>query len=162
MPRERAEFTSSQFIADVYRFWGEPTWWIDPSRAETAAGKFGNVYRTSGMGGLAVRNTSGESFAKAQNVMVDLPDGRVAYVLLSGGGSGQTAQLIPVPPMALTASDQGRALTINLDGDKLQGAPRITRSELQKLDDPAFAANIYRYYGKDMWWRGTPSATGRD
>jgi sporulation protein YlmC with PRC-barrel domain len=165
VPRNRDEYTAPSFVANVYRFYGEQPWWVDrtpaPTGRDAAAGRFGNVHRASDMIGMGVKNVNGEDLGRVHNVMVDLPDGRIGYVLLAPRTQGRDADgFIALPPMAITVGAEGKTLTTNLEGDKLQTAPRVTRNELNKLDDASFAANVYRFYGKDTWWRG--AATGRD
>ena len=165
MPRNREEYIAPSFVGNIYRFYGEQPWWTDrtpePTGRDANAGKFGNVHRASDLIGMKVQNVNGEDLGRVHNVMVDLPDGRIGYVLLAPRTAGRDADgFIALPPMAVTVNSDGKTLTTNLEGDKLQTAPRITRNELSKLDDASFAANVYRFYGKDTWWRGT--ATGRE
>jgi sporulation protein YlmC with PRC-barrel domain len=165
VPRNRDEYTSPTFIGNVYRFYGEQPWWTDrspePTGRNAAVGRFGNVHRASDMLGMQIQNVNGEDLGRVHNVMVDLPDGRIGYVLLAPRTAGRDADgFIALPPMAVTVGNEGKTLVTNLEGDKLQTAPRVTRNELNKLDDAGFAANVYRFHGKDAWWRGT--ATGRD
>jgi sporulation protein YlmC with PRC-barrel domain len=163
VPRDRAEYASPSFGAKVYDFYGEQPWWIDRNPSATGrdagSGKFGNVHRTSDLIGMKIENSSGEDLGKVQNVMVDLPDGRVGYVMLSPRAAGRGGDLIAFPPMAITMGSNDRTLVTGLSADKLQSAPRVSRDDLDKLDDVSFANEVYRFYGKDVWWRG---ATGRE
>ena len=165
VPRNREEFASPSFVANVFRFYGEQPWWVDrtpePTGRDANVGKFGNVHRASDMLDMKIQNVNGEDLGRVHNVMVDLPDGRLGYVLLAPRTQGRDADgFIVLPPMAVTVGNEGKTLVTNLEGDKMQTAPRVTRNELNKLDDASFAANVYRFYGKDTWWRG--GATGRD
>jgi sporulation protein YlmC with PRC-barrel domain len=164
VPRARNEFAAPSFVENVYRFYGEQPWWMDRSPTPTGregTGKFGNVHRASDLSGMNVENASGENLGKVHNTMVDLPDGRVAFVLLAPKGAGRD-EFVVLPPMALTLNSEGRSLVTNLDTDKLASAPKVARNQLNKLDDASFASEVYRYYGKDTWWSGGTSPTGRE
>ena len=150
----REQFASPEFVQSIYQFYGEQPWW----QSGQGTGRFGNVHRASDLIGMRVNNIAGEDFAKLQNVMVDLPDARLAYLLLAPRGGGRADEFIVVAPMALTLGSDGKTLTTNLEGEKLNSAPRIGRNESRRLDDPAFAAQVYRHYGKDAWWQ---APTGR-
>jgi hypothetical protein len=164
VPRARNEYAAPNFVKNVYTFYDEQPWWVDRSPEPTgreSAGKFGNVHRTSDLSGMNVQNSSGETLGKVQNTMVDLADGRIAFVLLDPKGA-RAGEFIALPPMALTLDSDGRNLVTNLDGNRLETAPRVARADLNKLDDASFAAEIYRFHGKDMWWQGRNAPTGRE
>lgn len=153
-----AQIAEVKFVEDVYRYYDLQPWF---SGAGAPTGRFGNVHRASDLIGMKVENVNGQDFGKVQNLAVDLADGRIAFALLNtrGGGRGG-GDLVAVPPMALTLSSDRQTLTTNLDGDQLASAPKVDANNLQKLDDASFAAEVYRYHGKDMWWQA--GATGRE
>jgi len=76
---------------------------------------------------------------------------------------GRGEHLFALPPNAFTQGSDGKTLVSDLDKAKLEGAPRFNRANLRELANPAKAAEIYRYYGKQAYWNtGELSPTGRD
>jgi hypothetical protein len=52
-----------------------------------------------------------------------------------------------VPWNAIKADSMNNRLTLDMSRDTLKMAPKFTRAEWAKLDDPAFEGKVYGYYG---------------
>jgi len=147
------------FASNVYRHFGESPWWEGAGQA-TGQG-FGNVHKVSDLMGTAVKDSSNQDFGKVDNVIVDLTDGRIPFVVLTPTGTfGLGQRLYAIPPNAFTHGADQKTLVTGLDREKLQAAPQVTKNNLKQLSDPAFAASIYEYYGKQPYWNAV-SPTGR-
>ena len=101
---------------------------------------------------------------KVDNVAVDLPAGRVVYVILNPDSSLNLGNnFYALPPNAFTLASDQKSLSSDINKDKLSGAPHFTRDNWSQLSDPQFASQVYQYYGKQAWFQtgGTFKPTGR-
>ncbi|MCI0743864.1 MAG: PRC-barrel domain-containing protein [Verrucomicrobia subdivision 3 bacterium] len=141
-----ADLHNAQFASSVYTHFGQQAWFA-------TSGKFGNVHKTSDVMKMKVENVQNENLGQVQNLMVDLSQARVLYVIMSVAPSiGRGDHLLAVPPSAFTLSPERKTLVSDADKSKLEGAPRFTRANLRELANPARATEIYRYYGKQAYW----------
>lgn len=153
-----ADVSNAQFAANVYTHFGQDHNWFDASR------NFANAHKASELMNMKVQNTQNQNLGQVQNLMVDLPRARVLYVILSAAPIvGRGEHVFALPPNAFTQGSDGKTLVSDLDKAKLEGAPRFNRANLRELANPAKAAEIYRYYGKQAYWNtGELSPTGRE
>jgi len=158
-PEQLAQAT---FPSQVYQYFGQNAWWQGNTAANT--GSFHNVHKAKDVIGMKVKNVSNEDLGKVENVMLDLPAGRVVYVILNPDSSLNLGNnFYPLPPSALTLSSDQKFLVSDLNKDKLAGAPHFTKDEWSNLSNPAFATKVYQYYGKEAWFEsgGALAPTGR-
>jgi len=101
-----------------------------------------------------VKDSSGQNLGKVDTATIDLADARVPFVLLTTQAGG-AQNVYPLPPNALTAGSDQQTLVTGVDSQKLQAAPHIARNDLRQLSDPAFAASVYQYYGKQPYWNAS-------
>jgi len=146
-----AEMTSPGFVGEMYRYFGQTTWWQTANMAD--AGKFGNVQRAGDLNHKDVKNVSNQKIADVQDVMIDVPAGRVAYVILDTEHAlGLNEKLLAVPPNALTPGAEGKYLVTDLDRSKLAGAPAFDKDNWPNLSDPSYAAKVYAFFGKQPYF----------
>jgi hypothetical protein len=90
--------------------------------------------------------------------MIDLPTGRVAYVVLSYGGVlGMGNKLFAVPWNAFTVDEDEKELILNTDKQRLENAPGFDKDNWPDMADQTWAAEIYRFYGTQPYWEERPS-----
>jgi len=149
---------NAEFAGRVYTHFGQQHDWFEASR------NFRNARRATEVMKAKVENSQNENVGQVQNLMVDLPRGRVLYVILSAAPMvGRANHLLAVPPNAFTPGSDRNTLLTGLDKAKLEGAPRFSRTNLRELATPAKAAEIYRYYDKQAYWNTSDlTPTGRD
>jgi hypothetical protein len=98
--------------------------------------------------GTAVYNRQGERLGSIHNFMVDKRSGKVEYAILSFGGFlGIGDSYHPLPWKALTYDTSEGGYVVDLDKDRLQGAPSYSGSEAPDWSDPSFGRRIDDYYG---------------
>jgi hypothetical protein len=98
--------------------------------------------------GTAVYNRQGERLGSIYNFMVDKRSGQVEYAVLSFGGFlGIGDSYHPLPWKALTYDTSEGGYVVDLDKDRLQGAPSYSGSEAPDWSDPSFGRRIDDYYG---------------
>jgi len=76
--------------------------------------------KASGIIGMEVRNQSNERLGEIKDVVFDLKTDRVAYAVLSTGGT--TRKLLAVPLSALTPSSDNATLLLSADKSRLEAA----------------------------------------
>src|SRR5215207_6590650 len=81
--------------------------------------------------GTAVYNRQGERLGDVYNFMVDKYSGQVAYAVMSFGGFlGIGESYHPLPWKVLTYDTGLRGYVVDLDEEKLRGAPIFGRNEV--------------------------------
>jgi len=147
------ELGKAAFVSKVYEFFGQPAWWQRSGPA--SEGEFHNVHKASDMIGMKIQNASNQDIGKVDNVIIDLPAGRVVYVILSPDRSFNLGNnLYALPPNALTLSSDRKNLVSDLSQEKLSGAPHFARDNWPNLSNPSWASQVYQYYGKQAYFEG--------
>lgn len=102
------------------------------------------------LGSFQVQSLQGENLGQVENVIVDLNEGRIGYVVIRSGELAQTeAEKYIVPWKALQPSVQQNTLTLTVDRARLMSAPEgdilqaLTRQEGQE---------IHQFYGVAPYW----------
>lgn len=153
------QFGQASFVSQVYQYFGQSPWWQGSTPANEGA--FHNVHKASEVVGMKVEDSNNQKIGNINNVMVDLPAGRVAYLIFSPNSSLNLGDnLYALPPQAVTLSPNGNFLTTGLTQAKFAAAPHFASNSWPNLSDPSFASQVYQYYGKQTWFQ-TPQPTGR-
>jgi len=146
------ELGKADFLNQVYQYLGEKAWWQN-GNATASAGEFQNVHKASDLIGMKVQNVTDQPMAKIENAALDLPAGRILFVLLSSDSSLDLGNdLYALPPDALTLSSDKKKLTADISKEKLSGAPHFAKDNWNNLNDPSFASQVYQYYGKQAYF----------
>jgi len=152
----------STFANQVYQYFGQTAWWQGSQPADT--GSFHNVHKAKDLIGMKVKNVANEDLGKVDNLMVDLPAGRVVFAILNpDSGLNLGNNYYALPPNALTLSSDQKNLVSDVNKDKLASAPRFTKDQWQNLSDPSFASKVYQYFGQQTYFEtgGVLRPTGR-
>ena len=98
--------------------------------------------------GTAVYNRQGERLGSVYNFMVDKRSGRVEYAVMSFGGFlGIGDSHHPLPWKALTYDTGQGGYVVDLDKDRLRGAPSYAAGEDPAWGDPGYGRRIDEFYG---------------
>lgn len=147
----------ASFIDKVYSHFGENAWWKGSGPANQGA--FHNVHKLNQLIGMDVENSSNQPLGKVHNLVIDLPTGRVMYVVLAPDSSLKLGDnLYPLPSDALTLSSDQKHLVSGIDQQKFASAPHFEKNKWPNLTDASFASQVYQYYGKQAWFGGTGAA----
>jgi sporulation protein YlmC with PRC-barrel domain len=107
----------------------------------------GRMIAASKVSGTAVYNTAGQSLGSVYDLMLDKVTGKADYAILSFGGFlGIGERYHPLPWNQLTYDPQAGGFVVNLDRDRLEGAPSYAASDLGRWDDTR-STDIDTYYG---------------
>ena len=84
----------------------------------------------------------------------------MAFVLLDPDSSLKLgSDLYALPPDAFTWNADKKALSSDIDQQKLTAAPHFAKDNWSQLTDRTFASKVYQYYGKQAYFGLQP--TGR-
>jgi sporulation protein YlmC with PRC-barrel domain len=120
------------------------------------ASNFRRVLSASSLSGDKVVNTAGEDLGKLDDIMIDLPTGRIAYAVLSFGGFlGIGNKLFAIPWSRLSVDEVNRRMILDVDRDLLERAPGFDKDNWPDMSDPSFGSQIYSYYGAEPFWENT-------
>jgi hyperosmotically inducible protein len=110
--------------------------------------------------GRTVENYDGDKLGKVKDFVVEMPSGRVDYVIISSGGfAGLDVVLKPVPAVAVSLATTKKN-TVALADSKLQWekAPTLRRRGVSLLATDARLRAIYGFYGQAPPGVGTTQA----
>jgi hypothetical protein len=98
--------------------------------------------------GTAVYNSRGDRLGKVYNFMVDKYTGQVAYAVMSFGGFlGMGESYHPLPWKVLSYDTRLGGYVVDLDRNRLEGAPSYTTSAMPNWSDRNYRRRIDEYYG---------------
>src|SRR6266545_7966393 len=105
--------------------------------------------------GNKVVNAKGEQLGSIKELMIDLDDGQIAYVVLSFGGFlGLGDKLFAIPLEALTFDTGEHTVILDLNKEVLRNAPGFDKDHWP--DNAQYEAgwllDIYEYYGYLPYW----------
>lgn len=111
------------------------------------------VLSASSLAGDSVRNPAGEDLGKIEEIMIDVPSGRVAYAVLSFGGFlGMGNKLFAVPWNAFTIDEENKQFILNVDKKMLENAPGFDKDNWPDMAEPNFGKQVYSHYGYKPYW----------
>ena len=119
---------------------------LDPSGEGVAIEETRRLIASSKVEGTPVFNRAGEQLGTVYNFMVDKISGQVAYVVMSFGGFlGIGESYHPLPWRALTYDTGLGGYLVDIDKDRLVGAPRYDANEDPFADDE-YGVKVDAYY----------------
>ena len=103
--------------------------------------------------GDKVFNNAGDELGEITNIMIDVPNGRVAYAVLSFGGFlGMGNKLFAVPWDVLQLDTESKCFVLDVDREKLEAAPGFDKDHWPSMADQRWARDIHSYYGSRPYW----------
>jgi sporulation protein YlmC with PRC-barrel domain len=122
----------------------------DPDR------RYRRVLSASTLAGDSVKNSAGEDLGKVDEIMIDIPTGRVAYAVLSFGGFMRMGnKLFAVPWDALKVDEDRKCFILDVEKSRLENAPGFDKDNWPDMADRTWGSQIYSYYGRTPYWEGT-------
>src|SRR5580704_14652643 len=115
--------------------------------------KYRRVLAASTLAGDSVRNSAGEDLGKVDEIMIDIPTGRVAYAVLSFGGILRMGnKLFAVPWSALKVDEDDKCFILNVDKTVLESAEGFDKSNWPDMADNVWGLKIFQHYGATPYW----------
>ena len=141
------ESSQADKIITVYRYYNVPPYFIKSPESDRETTPIGFTEKASKLIGMKVKNYQDVTVGKVDNLMVDLPAGRVVGVIVSAGGFlGIGDELNPVPPTAFRYNPARDALLLDVSKDALTKAPRLKSQGWPDASNPDVIVEVYRYY----------------
>lgn len=98
--------------------------------------------------GTDVYNQRKEDLGEIKEIMLDMRTGAVSYAVLSFGGfMGMGGKLFAVPWSALTLDVDDKRFVLNVEKDRLEGAPGFDKNNWPDMANPVWASGIHAFYG---------------
>jgi hyperosmotically inducible protein len=106
-----------------------------------------HLQKASKLMGMPVKNLQDEKLGKVENILLDLPSGRVVALIVSSGGFlGMGDELSAVPPAALRFTAERDSLQLDASKELLSNAPHFKANQWPDFDQPGYAVGVYRAY----------------
>lgn len=124
--------------------------------------EYPQVLSATTMIGDTVVNPEGEELGTLKELMIDLDEGRINYVVLSFGGFlGMGDKLFAIPWEAFTLNPAEHTFILNVDKELLENAPGFDKDNWPDSAQyqSGWLLDLYNYYGYTPYWM---SETGRD
>jgi hypothetical protein len=174
-----AECSDANHLSAVYRYYGqEPAFKFiqtgdavvdshpkkaDGSKCLIPASRLCQVQKASKLMGTSVKNLQDEKLGNVDNLLVDLPSGRVVAVIVSTGGFlGMDDVLSAVPPTALRFNTDRDTLQLDTSKELLSNAPHFKANQWPDFTQPDYAAGVYRSYKVEPYFTTGPDNTARN
>ena len=120
------------------------------SYAETMATEGWHIYEVRQLLNYGVRNHQGEYLGRMQDFVID-SNGRVVFAIISKPGIlGIRGEPVAVPFVALSFGSEKGELVLDMSRDRFASAPHYDRKT--DLENPAWAVDVYRYFGIQPYW----------
>ena len=111
------------------------------------------VMDAASLTGDEVKNSAGEDLGEIKAIMLDVPQGRIAYAVLSFGGFlGVGDKYFAIPWEALKLNADEECFVLDVDKEQLKNAPGFDKNHWPSMADLTWASDIHRYYGFDPYW----------
>jgi sporulation protein YlmC with PRC-barrel domain len=112
------------------------------------------VLAASTLTGDRVRNSAGEDLGKVEQIMIDIPSGRVAYVVLSFGGVlGIGDKLFAIPWDAMRLDEGEHEFILDVDRKTLDNAPGFDKNAWPDMAADSFNTAVHQHYKKTPYWQ---------
>lgn len=116
--------------------------------SDVATDETGSLIAASKVNGTSVYNRQGENLGSIYDVMIDKRSGQVAYAVMSFGGFlGIGDSYHPLPWSVLTYDVNQGGYVVDIDRDRLQGAPSYGGGDTGRWAEPGYTRRIDDYYG---------------
>jgi len=114
---------------------------------------FRRVMAAGTLAGDKVRNSAGQDLGKIDEIMIDIPTGRVAYAVMSFGGFLRMGnKLFAIPWSVLKVDEDDKCFILDVDRRVLETAPGFDKSNWPDMADTTFRARIFEHYHADPYW----------
>jgi sporulation protein YlmC with PRC-barrel domain len=101
--------------------------------------------------GDEVRNLENQMLGRIEDIMIDVPTGRVAYAVLSFGGvMGMGDKLFALPWQGLRVDDRRRQVIVDVDKAHLRQAPGFDKNDWPDMADLSWSNRVHGFWmGRD-------------
>jgi sporulation protein YlmC with PRC-barrel domain len=103
--------------------------------------------------GDKVINRQGEDPGEIDEIMLDVPRGKIAYAVMSSGGLlGIGNKLFAIPWSALTLDTDNKCFILDVDKQRLKDAPGFDKDHWPSMADQQFSTEVHSFYRVRPYW----------
>jgi sporulation protein YlmC with PRC-barrel domain len=103
--------------------------------------------------GDKVINRSGDTLGELEEIMIDVPRGRVAYAVMSAGGVlGVGQKLFAIPWHALVLDTDRRCFILDAGTERFRDAPGFDKEHWPEQADEQWHRDLHAYYRAPLYW----------
>ncbi len=180
-----AELNDAEHLSAVYRLYGEGPAFVfvhpgegalqeqrhadgtvDKNRGSRASNtlipvsRLGRLQRASALVGTPVNNLQDEKLGKVDDILLDLPSGRIVAVVVSSGGFlGLGDELSAIPPTALRLLSEGTVLQLDATKDMMSNAPHFKANQWPDFAQAGYTTGLYHAYRIEPYFKSDRSGT---
>ena len=120
----------------------------------TGSGPGPRLMTSSTLEGDEVVNLQGDKLGKIDEIMLDVPRGRIAYAVMSRGGFlGVGDRLFAVPWSALTLDTTRKCFVMDADTSRFENAPGFDKDHWpSNAEFDGLGDQIHSYWGSRAYW----------
>lgn len=108
---------------------------------------------------MEVRNPQGEELGTIEDLVLDVKNEQVHYVVLSHGGIlGVGNKLFAYPIKAFQPGQEADKLVLNMPKERLENAPGIDKDQWPDWSNPRYRSDVDRYFGEELAIKSAPDA----
>ncbi|MEZ4730079.1 MAG: PRC-barrel domain-containing protein [Caldilineaceae bacterium] len=153
------DLNNADYTTDLEQFWGGLGEEIIPTNIVTGVGSLtGTVARASNLIGSSIFNADGENLGDINDMLIDLGNGNVRYVVISiGEFLGLGGELHAIPMNAFTVDTTGAfddtaaaALILNVDQSVLEQAPTFDPNAYPETTDTDWDAEWQQFWADNF------------
>lgn len=103
--------------------------------------------------GTDVKDTSGKSIGKVEDIVLDKQSNNIMYAVVGFGGFlGMGEKYHPLPWRELRYNEGEGSYVVNFTKDQLTAAPADSLEALTQSDGTAYRDRAYEYYKTERYW----------
>ena len=118
-----------------------------------ASGPGPRLMTASTLTGDKVVNRHDETLGTSDEIMLDVPRGRVAYAVMSSGGlPGIGERLFAIPWHALVLDTDRKCFVLDVERDLFENAPGFDKDHWPSQADEQWHRSVHAYYRAPLYW----------
>lgn len=128
---------------------------LERARAERkeSSGPGPRLMTASTLEGNRLINLQEETLGVVKEIMLDVPRGRIAYVVMSSGGIlGLGDKLFALPFSALTLDTDRKCFIVDAPKEKIENAPGFDKDRWPDAADMTWQRAVHSHYGRTPYW----------
>lgn len=114
--------------------------------SDSSSSKAGSDVRLSKLIGTNLKTANGEDLGAVKDVVVDPQSGRIRFAIVAVDAGNGVEALAPIPWKAVNIHSE-KEYVATIDKNKLKNGPRMSSEQWDKLMQPDYVVQIYRFYG---------------
>jgi sporulation protein YlmC with PRC-barrel domain len=103
--------------------------------------------------GNHVINRHGDTLGEVDDIMLDVPRGRIAYAVMSAGGFlGVGERFFAIPWHALVLDTDRHCFVLDAEPERFKDAPGFDREHWPSQADDEWHRDLHAYYRAPLYW----------